>query len=124
MTSKQKIYFVSYGSGKFSHTMSRLREEAEFFGGFDEIMIYTEDDMNDEYWKIREISKNDYNVARGLPRIILINKILKEINENDILLYLDAGFEIYKNGIERLQSYIELINSRSDILTMQLKCSD
>jgi len=124
MTTTQKIYFFTYGSGQYEQTIHRLREEAEVFGCFSEILIYTDDDMNDEYWKIHEASKKDYNVARGLPRIILINKLLKEINENDIVLYLDAGFEIYKNGIERFQNYIELINSRSDILTMQLKSRD
>ncbi len=120
---KQKIHFITYGSGRFKEVTKRLREEAEAFGCFDEILIYTDDDMNHEYWDIYEKSKKDSNIARGFPRTILINKLLKEVNENDILLYLDAGFEIFKNGINRFKQYIEFVNFKSGILTMRLNGS-
>jgi hypothetical protein len=53
----------------------------------------------------------------------LINKLLKEVNENDIILYIDAGCEIFKNGIDRFRQYIEFVNLKSGILTMRLNGS-
>lgn len=130
MLTKQKIYVMTYGSNAYKKSTERFREEIEDFGEFDEILIYTDDDMTDEYYnvsnqsKVSKQSKGDFNIARGFPRIILINKLLKEISENDILLYLDTGFEIFKNGIDRLKHYIELVNnSNSGILTMRLRGS-
>jgi len=122
---KPKIYFMTYGSGKYKDTTKRLYEEVLFFGTFDKVLIYTDDDMTNEFWDIYKASQQNYNIARGLPRIILLNKLLKEINDNDIILYLDAGFEMYKNGVNRFNDYLKIVsNSKSGILTMRLNSND
>ena len=82
MLTKQKIYVMTYGSNAYKKSTERFREEIEDFGEFDEILIYTDDDMTDEYYnvsnqsKVSKQSKGDFNIARGFPRIILINKFL------------------------------------------------
>lgn len=116
----QKIYLITYGSGKYDKAKYRLKQQAEAFGVFDDIFVYGYEDLNDERFDdCLKQSKNDYNVHRGLPRILLINKCLEKIEDNSILLYLDAGFVIYPQGKERFYEYIDFVN-KNEILTMKL----
>ena len=46
---------------------------------------------------------------------------MNEINDNDILIYLDAGCQINSEGKERLSEYIELLNkSDTGIISFQM----
>ena len=52
----------------------------------------------------------------------IIKQKLNEINNNDILIYLDSGCSINKHGQKRFYEYIDLINkSKNPIISFQMK---
>ncbi len=69
---------------------------------FNKIYSFTEQDLiNDsDFWNKHKdfILKNKRGYGYWVWKPYLISKILKEINDNDILLYLDAGCELNVNG--------------------------
>ena len=112
---------MTYGSGKYDNAKYRLKQEALDFDVFNSIFVYGEEDLDERYKSCLKQTDTgrDYNVSRGLPRILLINKLLSKLDEDSILLYLDAGFVIYKEGKKRFYEYIDMVN-KSEILTMRL----
>lgn len=46
-----------------------------------------------------------------LKKNYIIKKKLSEINDNDILIYLDAGCHINVNGKKRFDEYIDIVNT-------------
>lgn len=59
-------------------------------------------------------------VVIGYGNIMLLKK-LDEINENDILIYLDVGCTINPKGKEKFNEYIELLNKNDEgIISFQL----
>jgi hypothetical protein len=53
-------------------------------------------------------------VGIGYGNPYIIKKHFNEINENDILIYLDAGCSINSKGITRLNEYIEMLNQNNE----------
>jgi hypothetical protein len=117
----QRIHLLIYGSGRYEEAKKRLAEEAKQTNVFDEIHLFGVENMYNDYKKALEKTDFDYSIVRGYPRIYLIFKLLRKIDENHILFYLDAGFVILSENIKRLSEYIKFVNShKPGILTMQL----
>ena len=90
-----KKVLVTFGDNKFKGALQLLKESA-LKNGIDEVKIYTKKELQKtNFWK-----KNSYilNKSRGAgywiwkPYIIL--DTLKELNNNDIVMYSDAAVEI------------------------------
>lgn len=101
---KQKIFFLSFGapSQNWHDAVNRICGQAFEFNIFEKIFGYTEKDLvNDEYfWNKHKnfIKQNKRLFGYGIWKPYLILKILDKINDNDILLYADAGCELNSNG--------------------------
>lgn len=115
-------YFVSYGDDSFSQSRDRIRREALDFGVFDNVSIYTPEDLPDSFQK-----KFDFvlNMKRGggyyIWKPFVIYNVLSKINEGDIVVYLDAGCSINKRGLARFLEYEQMVmNHPSGIMGMQL----
>jgi len=118
------IYFLSFGAGSvdYNKALERIIKQAEEFKLFDKIIGYTEKDLMDdtEFWnKNGNFIKNN---SRGFGYYIwkpyIINKTLKEMNENDILLYLDSGCELNINGKNKLLDFFNIVKSKKLIGTI------
>lgn len=107
-----KIYFITYGSGKFKYSSKRVSKEAESLGFFSKTFVFTEKDLP---LTIRS-SPLFYNVKGGgfwLWKPYIIDKLLSEIDEGDIVVYSDAGSELLNS--DKWNEYFNLMNYYSSI---------
>lgn len=109
-----KLGFVVFSNTGFVKP-TRILSEAHEFGVFDFILHKTEDDIPNFIKKhgnfIRSHPKG-YGMYIWKPKIIL--DTLAEMNENDILIYCDAGMKLNKEGILRFHQYVEELSSQKN----------
>lgn len=107
-----KVYFVTYGSGDFLLTARRLAIEAHELGFFEKIFSFTEKDL-----PISIQSSPLFHSKKGggywLWKPFIIQKVLNEIQNNDIVVYSDAGNELFIS--EKWQQYFDLLKIHSSI---------
>ena len=116
-------HFVTYGDNKFSIQKKRLSHQAKNFEIFSHIHLYGKKDLSksfvDKYFKIL---KNSVGGGYWLWKPYVIQDVLSKTNENDIILYLDAGSTLNIEGKNRLIEYFEMIEvSESSFLRFQIK---
>jgi hypothetical protein len=106
------IHLITYGNNIFERAKKRLYKEAKESKWFDTITLYGPKDLDNEF---KKRFKNILNKRRGggywIWKSHIIKKKLSEINENDILIYLDAGCSINKKGKKRFDEYINILNN-------------
>lgn len=121
-----KIIFLTFGNKKFYNSLDRIKKEALSFNIFDNIMIYNDVQLIDdfpEFWTTHEnfIKNNNRGYGYWIWKSFLVLKTLESMNENDILVYADAGCELNKEGIKRLNEYFEIVkNSNYGSLSFEL----
>lgn len=111
-----KIKFLTFANTNFMNT-NRIAEEAKSFNIFDEIIQLNEAHIKDFINKHKIFINNNppgYGYFIWKPKIIL--DTLLNMNEDDILVYCDAGFYLNNNGIERLNFYLDKLKIK-DIIT-------
>ncbi len=125
-TNKPRIFFISFGGPleNYHNAVKRICNEAKPFNIFDEIIQVTDIDLKNDanFWNQHknfiENNKRGYGYWTWKPYIIL--KLLNNINDNDIIIYADAGCTLNINGKKRLLDYIDIVsNSKYGMLTFQ-----
>lgn len=116
------IHLISYGNNRFKNSKVRLKKEAENTNWFDSINIYGPEDLDEDF---KEDFKDVLNKSRGggywIWKINIILKKLKDINDEDILIYMDSGCKINKSGEERFKEYINMLkDSELGFISFQL----
>lgn len=115
------IHLITYGNEKFKNSKKRLNIDAKNTGWFDTIKVYSPKDLNYDFLKKYE---NILNMKRGggywIWKYDIINQRLNEINENDILIYIDAGCTLNKKGVKRFNEYINMLDDNNPIISFQL----
>lgn len=119
-----KFHFITYGDINFEKSKKRILKEAKEFNEFKTIKGYGPEDLSEDF---KEKYKDILSMSRGggywIWKFYIINDYLKNINENDYLVYLDAGCTINKYGKKRFYEYInKLENSENNygILSFQM----
>lgn len=122
------IYFVTFGGPtlNYHNALNRICSEAEQMKTFNKIIPYDEKDLiNDEkFWNKHGnfIINNRRGFGYWLWKSYLIKKTMKEMNDNDILVYADSGCSINLNGKPRLLEYFDIVNnSKFGILSFKLE---
>lgn len=109
---KQKIHLICYSNTLFKKSQDRLAEEAASTKWFDTITKYDETLLSLEF---KSTFENILNQKRGggywIWKFDIISKKMSEIDDNDIVIYIDSGCSINKNGLERLNDYIDMVNN-------------
>lgn len=107
-----KIHFITYGTDNYKETIDRLLQQARNFGCFDTINSYgpadLPEDFKDSHSKILNIKKGG---GYWIWRSMIFKKVIDSINDNDIIIFLDAGCTINIHGKNRFFEYIDKINS-------------
>lgn len=116
------IHFITYANNTFANAKTRLRSEAGATGWFDTITAYGPEDLDPDF---NEKFKNILQCSKGggywIWKPYIIKKHLDKIQDNDILIYLDAGCSINPYGKNKLNEYIELLNqSDAGIISFQM----
>lgn len=117
----RKIWFCSYGDERFKHSIIRIEKEAENFG-FDKVITYTFSDLPDEMRK-DPIMKYSRGGGYYIWKPWIIYRTLEQMNEGDILFYLDAGCSIKysEKGRETFRYYIEMLEERPVLTCLTAK---
>lgn len=113
----QKIYLCSFADTRLGISACRFKQEAMNMGGvFEEVFIYTEaslpltfrEDFKDKFYNENGVSSRGFGYWVWKPKVILM--VLEQIKENDILFYLDIGFEFDSSKLEILKGWISQVN--------------
>lgn len=114
--SNQKIHFISYGNHRFEKSKRRIKKEAEDFQCFDTIKIYSPQDIDhDFYHKFKHVLSQPRLGGYCLWKFYIYLKHMKIMNENDILVYADAGCTINIHGKPRFKEYIDMLNNNENV---------
>jgi hypothetical protein len=105
------IHFITYGNDVFEKAKTRLVNQAKEFYPFKTIKGYGPEDLPIDFTKK---FKNILDLKRGggywIWRPIILKQKLDEMNENEFLVYLDAGCYLNKAGMNRFNEYINLLD--------------
>lgn len=105
-----KKYFISYGDHKYASQREYLRQTAIYSGYFDEVQIFSRENIGHEF------SDQVYNVLRQprgggywIWKPYFVKKVLDSLEENDILIYCDAGCLVNPAARERFDQYVKML---------------
>ena len=116
------IHFITYGDEKYTISKNRIEKEAKETEWFDSITIYGPENIDSTF---RNKFSDILNAKRGggyyLWKNYFIRKKLKEMKNEDILVYGDSGSSINKHGKKRFNEYIEMLNA-SDLGMISFQC--
>ena len=119
----KNIHFITYGNDVFEKAKQRLLLQAKDFYPFKTITGYGPNDLPANF---KKNFKNILDMKRGggywIWRPIILYKKLYEMQENEFLIYLDAGCHLNKNGMPRFMEYIDLL-AKSEYGAMSFQMS-
>jgi len=120
---RPKVHFITYGNENFEQSKKRILLEAENFKEFDTINGYgpsniDQSQFSDE-WK--EVFLMNRGGGYWIWRPYIIQDTLDKIEENDFVIYLDAGCTLNTAGKKRFYEYLNSLNaSNYGILSFQM----
>ena len=109
---------INYATPEFAHSRRIQTATAYAVGGFDKVIEYSPEDLDEEFRRKNEhILKHKKGGGYWLWKPYIIKKTLAEMGGGDFLFYADAG-SLFVGPIEPL---IELMRQRNqDVLPFQL----
>jgi hypothetical protein len=114
------IRLVSFGAGLagIDKALERLQKQARQFGEFDQIVVHNEQSLDTHYFNIFDGLIQDFPTGYGLWswKPYLLEKELETLKDGDVLIYLDAGFEINKAGKNRFFDYLDFLAKEDALL--------
>ncbi len=120
---KKKIILLGFASSDLTRSVKRFKSQAEKSNYYDQIIVHTEKNL-DKFCNtqikniIKLYGKRGYGYWFWKP--YLISKVLDQINNNDILHYLDIGCHIIENKHNNFTKFINILeNDQSGILGFQ-----
>ena len=106
---------------KFKNSKKRLTNEALKTNWFNTIKCYTPNDLSNNFKKkYKDILKLKRGGGYWIWKYDILKQKLNEINDNDILIYLDAGCSINPLGKKRFDEYINMLNDENPIISFQI----
>ena len=121
----QKIHFITFGNERFKNSKKRICKEAKRSGWFDSITEYSPENINHDFKnKHQNILCQHQGAGFWIWKYDIIKQKLNQINDNDIIIYLDAGCTINIKAKKRFDEYINLLNNNQEgIISFQM-CTD
>jgi hypothetical protein len=117
-------HLMTYGDELFENSKRRLQSEGHDFGAFDSVQVFDPNDLSPRLTKLLESLPTLTRHTRGKTRShflwkpYIIKEKLKNIKNNDFLIYLDAGCSISNDGIDRFHEYLEMLDeSKKGVLS-------
>ena len=106
-----KIHFLTFSNTSYMEP-SRIMNEAKSFG-FDSIQCMNEfhiPEFLEKHSNFIKQNQSGFGFWIWKPKIILDK--LKSIDDNDILIYCDAGIHLNSKGLPRYKEYIDILNKK------------
>ena len=121
-----KIYFLTYGDQKFYISKKHLISLAKKSELFDHLLSFGPKDLNEQFKKrYKKILQNSRGGGFWIWKHHIISNLLNEINENDIVVYCDAGASINtsKPAKNRFFEYINMLRD-SEFSNLRMECEE
>jgi len=112
----QQKWFITFGgpTANYHNAVKRICKQANNIDVFDHIIGYTDNDLKRDtaFWNRHKdfIESNTRGYGYWLWKSYLTKKTLEQMNDDDILVYADAGFIINPHGKPRLLEYFDIVN--------------
>lgn len=118
MLKRSKIVLVSFADSKYVSATERLRKETETFG-FDERYFFSEKDLPRDFFKgfSPKLYRRGYGYWSWKP--YLIDKVLKTLQDGDIVVYSDCGNRWCDKSMGRFKDYLDMLNVNSPFVVFQ-----
>ena len=120
----RKIHLLSFSDSRLKTSAERFRVQSEDSNFFDSVKVFSENDLSQSF---KEQFKNQLlPTVRGFgywcwkPEIILSQ--LLNVKDDDIVIYADVGFWINKNGKNRFENYLSMLD-RDECGLLAFECS-
>jgi hypothetical protein len=113
------ILFISFGgpTQAYHDALNRICNQAKASNMFDKVIGYTEKDLQNDakFWEKHKnfIESNPKGYGYWIWKSYINYKTIQEANDDDIIVYADAGCELQFNNIDRLKYYIEIVKNKS-----------
>lgn len=122
------LVFMTFGSHyEYIDAANRLARQAHSFKLFNEIFLYTGNYLMDDtsFWSKHSefVKKNKRGCGYWIWKSYLIQKKMKELNDGDVILYLDCGCELDIDEKEFLLYYIEQVK-QDKIICCDTDCNE
>lgn len=103
----KQIVFLTFANSPYIQSLKRIEKEIEKFP-FTKRYFFTEKDLPPQF--LKQLHTGKYRRGYGYWRwkAYIIQKVLSELNYDDILIWSDAGNEWNIKGISRFNEYLEL----------------
>jgi hypothetical protein len=111
------LHLTYFGDDTFSLGKQRIKRQAENFNIFKSIQEFGETDLNtthSEFWNECKKYMMQQRIGGGQRyygyyacKSYFILEALKNIPRNHVLLYIDSGCELNRNGVERMKEYYD-----------------
>lgn len=116
----EKIYFITYGDQRFKKSKKRLTAQAKLFD-FDYVKAFGFNDISADYIiKTEPFIRSIKGGGFWLWKPYIFHKTFHIMKDGDVLLYLDAGFELNIKGRKRFFEYIDLLDNNKGVLSFYL----
>jgi hypothetical protein len=106
-------YFITFGAGNHSYYEAgrRLAKQANNLQLFDEITFFTDEDLkrDESFWNQHAnfIENNKRGYGYWIWKSYLIKKTIDQLENGDIVMYLDCGCELEVRKKHVLQNFLE-----------------
>lgn len=104
---------ISYGDGRFKKSLRRLRKEGKKLNIFDEILMYTYEDLP-IYIKSSPLFAFERLGGYAVWKSYIIYESLKKCKKGDILVYVDAGCSLQQS--QEWNVFFNLLKEGSTII--------
>jgi hypothetical protein len=133
MTEKKILITFAGATHRYPKLNNRIKivcEQGSSLNYFDQIIGYTDLDLkkDTEYWRKYGNFIENPNNHRGygyyMWKSYIIKKAMDSINDNDILIFIDAGCTINTYAKKRLEEYVQIVrDSKHGCISFQLALS-
>jgi hypothetical protein len=115
------IHFFSYGNDSYRNSKQRIQQEA-YNMGFDKVYIYGPENLPQEFLdKTKPHIFHPRGAGYWLWKSYFLKQIMDSAEDNDIIIYADAGCHLNVYGKPRLEEYLKIINEHeSGFLGLQM----
>ena len=97
-----RIIFLSFADKRLYRSLRRIGNQASSLGLFSSILLYNEEDLaesfRNRYSQVLDTRVRGFGYWIWKPQII--KQVLSEIDEGDMICYVDSGCHINENGID------------------------
>ena len=103
-----RVHLLSFASSRMG-SLHRLRREAERMGCFASIALLSAKDLGADYWAacgdfVRTYPSRGYGFWSWKPYVI--HRHLAALPQGDVMLYVDAGYSLNVEGLDRFKGYV------------------